>query len=243
MTTGALVSAAGTFIVLLLLLGLFLVMRHPAHRWKHLPQVSLGVTTLSAVAFYKITALVSFTVLPAATVGMGTYRLFEGVKEVDACASCHVMQPMVTDLLDPTSTTLAARHVRNGWISKRPCYRCHSGYGFSGTIAAKLEGYRHLVRYTTGTYEEPIASRALFDQSSCLNCHGNTPAYLAVNSHRIGMMLLKKDELSCLNCHGLAHPSRRDRTPGSKRYDELMKSNAFKKPNALVRSSKEGESL
>jgi nitrate/TMAO reductase-like tetraheme cytochrome c subunit len=230
MTFAILVSMIGSGLVFLLFLGAYLVTRHPARHWKHLPPISLGVTTISAVAFYKITALVSFTVLPVATVSVATYRLFEGAKEVQSCASCHVMQPMVTDLSDPRSTTLAARHVQNGWISKAACYRCHSGYGFNGTLAAKLEGYRHLVRYTTGTFEEPIASRALFDQASCLHCHGETPAFLGVNSHRIGMPQFASNELSCLNCHGLAHPTRKERTPGSLRYAELMAPNDAAKP-------------
>ncbi len=231
MTLAILVSIIGSGLVLLLFLGAYLVTRHPARRWKHLPPISLGVTTLSAVAFYKITALVSFTVLPVATVSVATYRLFEGAKEARSCASCHVMQPMVTDLNNPNSTTLAARHVQNGWISKTPCYRCHSGYGFNGTLAAKLEGYRHLVRYTTGTFEEPIASRALFDQASCLHCHAGTPSFVRVNSHRIGMPQFANNELSCLNCHGLAHPTRSDRTPGNPRYKELMDTNEADKPN------------
>ncbi len=243
MSMATLVSIMGSAFVFLLFIGIYLITRHPAKRWEHLPLVSLGLTTLSATAFYKITALVSFTVLPVAMVSVGTYRLFEGAKEVQACASCHVMQPMVTDLYDQSSTTLAARHVQNGWISKRPCYRCHSGYGFSGTLAAKLEGYRHLVRYTTGTYEEPIANRTLFDQSSCLNCHERTQAFAAVSSHRIGITLIKKNELSCLNCHGLVHPTRSDRTPDSRRYKKLMEPDTTMKTKALIAPATKGTTL
>jgi hypothetical protein len=35
----------------------------------------------------------------------------------------------------------------------------HTDYGLAGTLAAKMEGYRHLARYTTHTYPEPVRLR------------------------------------------------------------------------------------
>ena len=212
----------GTIFIILTIICVMIAARRSEAEWSKRPAVRLGFVVLSGVAFYKLVAAVGFIVLPAATIGAASYKLFEGTHETEACASCHVMQPMVTDLHDPTSTTLASRHSRNGWISDRECYTCHSGYGFAGSNAAKAEGYRHLVRYTTGRYEEPIASRTVFDQASCLNCHEKTSRFTAVNSHMISLPLLQANQMSCLNCHGMVHPSRVDRTPGSARYNELM---------------------
>lgn len=222
MTAMHLVAVIGTVFIALTIWCAILVLTVKSARLKNTTRISLGFMTLGTATFYKLAALASFTVLPMATIGASSYKLFEGTHETEACASCHVMQPMVTDLHSSTSTTLAALHSRNGWISDNECYSCHSGYGFAGSMAAKMEGYRHLVRYTTGVYEEPIASRTVFDQSSCLNCHEGTDKFLAVNSHMIAFEELKSNKMSCMNCHGLAHPTRKDRTPGSARYDELM---------------------
>ena len=60
---------------------------------------------------------------------------------------------------EPASDTLAARHFKNHWIPEDQCYECHSDYGLSGDMEAKMEGFRHLARYTTRTYQEPIKFR------------------------------------------------------------------------------------
>ncbi|MEM1450699.1 MAG: hypothetical protein AAF957_18430 [Planctomycetota bacterium] len=212
----------GTVCLVALVIAALLAARRRETEWKSLPPVRIGGASLSAAALYKISAVLAFVLLPTAAMGTATFKLLEGTHETPACASCHVMQPMVTDLHDPTSPTLAALHARNGWISKRECYTCHTGYGFAGGMAAKLSGYRHLVRYTTGTYEEPIRARTGFDQSSCLACHARTAAFAAVNSHVICISRMVTNEVRCTSCHGPAHPSREDRTPGSPVYDRLM---------------------
>ena len=132
------------------------------------------------------------------------------------------MQPMVTDMMDPSSDSLAARHYRGPAMQDHQCYTCHAGYGFSGAFAAKLEGYRHLVRYTTGLYEEPIRIRSHFDSTSCLSCHDETEAFEHIRSHSIAGERLLDGRMSCMNCHGMAHPTRTQRTPGSPDYERLM---------------------
>src|SRR5690606_20177546 len=138
------------------------------------------------------------------------------------CNKCHVMTPMVTDMRDPESDSLAARHFKNGYIAEQQCYQCHSGYGFNGALAAKLEGYRHLVRYTSHFYEEPIKMRGAFDSASCWSGHSGREGCMKINSHRGARDRLVNDEMSCTNCHGPAHPTRTERTPGSPLYDKLM---------------------
>jgi len=184
--------------------------------------VRLGFVSLPALAFYKIVALLCFLVVPPTTVGLAGYHLFEGVKETESCMNCHVMHPMGNDLHDPESNTLAARHYRNKWIPDKQCYHCHTDYGMNGTMAAKMEGFRHLARYTTETYQEPIRYKGKFENQNCLYCHAKTPKFEAVTSHHTVGERLEKSEASCLNCHGGAHPSREQRTPGNKEYDRLM---------------------
>src|SRR4029453_18200843 len=68
--------------------------------------VKLGVAVLPAVAFYKLLALAGLFVLPAAAAFVANYHVFEGVKEVSSCGQCHVMRPMMNDMVDPHSQTL-----------------------------------------------------------------------------------------------------------------------------------------
>jgi cytochrome c nitrite reductase small subunit len=85
-----------------------------------------------------------------------------------------------------------------------------------------MTGFRHLARYTTRTYHEPIAGRTSFNNDNCTKCHGGAPRFEAVKSHQAVKELLSASAMSCLNCHGWAHPTRAQRTPGSADYDRLM---------------------
>ena len=218
----SLFSALTIFFSVMSLVGCVWLFRSSPERLKNKPAVRLGVVSLSAVVAYKLVALLSILIFPLAAAGSAHIELLEGARETEACNACHVMTPMVTDLYDPDSDTLAARHFKNNYISDQECYQCHSGYGFNGAIAAKLEGYRHLVRYTTGFYQEPIKIRGHFDSASCLSCHRTTDNFQKINSHRVALERLEKKQMSCTNCHGPAHPTRRERTPGSSRYEQLM---------------------
>ena len=137
--------------------------------------VSVGIAVLSAAALWKLLAFGALVAMPAAAVAVANYHTFVGVHEVEACNRCHVMRPMVTDMMDPKSDTLAARHFKNRWIPKDQCYACHSDYGLSGDLAAKMEGFRHLARYTTRTYDGADPYRGTFDNANCLKCHAGMP--------------------------------------------------------------------
>jgi nitrate/TMAO reductase-like tetraheme cytochrome c subunit len=185
--------------------------------------VSIGIAVLSVAALWKLLAFAALVAVPTAAAGVANYHTFVGIHEVDACNRCHVMRPMVNDMMDPQSDTLAARHFKNRWIPKDQCYACHSDYGLSGDLAAKMEGFRHLARYTTRTYTEPIQYRGVFDNDNCLKCHANMPKFEAVPWHHTVKEDLGKNEMSCLNCHGPSHPTRAARTPGSPDYERLMR--------------------
>lgn len=184
----------------------------------------VGVARVPAEAFYKLLALGALVLLPLGAMALANYHTFEGTHEVAACARCHVMQPMVTDMRDPGSLTLAARHARNRWIPENQCFGCHSDYGLAGNLEAKMTGYRHLARYTTRTYQEPIVHRGRFNNDNCLKCHREAPAFQRVTSHQTVGPLLQSSAMSCTNCHGRMHPTRAQRTPGSPDYARLMES-------------------
>jgi len=161
-------------------------------------------------------------VLPVVMAFLANYHVFETSKTVEACQSCHVMKPFTNDLMNEESMTLAARHYKNNWIPKDQCYGCHKDYGFNGNFKAKTDGYRHLMRYITGTYEEPIAYKGEFNNANCMGCHEVTDKFKVVEMHTPIIAQFHDNSVSCLNCHGRAHPTRLQRTPGSDVYDALM---------------------
>ena len=161
-------------------------------------------------------------VLPVIMAFMANYHVFETSKTVEACQSCHVMKPFSNDLVNQESMTLAARHYKNNWIPKDQCYGCHKDYGFNGNFKAKTDGYRHLMRYMTNTYPEPIVYRGEFNNANCMSCHENTAKFRTVEMHTPIVAQFEDNSVSCLNCHGRAHPTRLRRTPGSAEYQQLM---------------------
>ncbi|MEN7549544.1 hypothetical protein AAG747_16595 [Rapidithrix thailandica] len=170
----------------------------------------------------KRLAFPALIVLPILIAFLGNYHVFETSKKVKACMQCHVMKPFANDMLNDTSTTLAARHYQHNWIPKDQCYGCHKDYGLNGTLKAKLDGYRHLMRYITRTYVEPIQYRGEFQNANCLSCHQQTKAFESVEMHRPLSSQFADNSISCMNCHGRAHPSRQFRTPGHPHYKDLM---------------------
>jgi hypothetical protein len=184
--------------------------------------VNLGVARVPALVWARLVALLALIVVPAGAVFLANYHTFEGVHEVRTCGSCHVMLPMVNDMQDPESKTLAAAHYKNKWIAENQCYHCHSNYGLGGDLEAKLTGFRHLARYTTSTYQEPITARVTVENGSCLHCHEGTPKYVAVEMHTEAHKDLVANTARCVDCHSEVHPTREQRTPGSSDYRRLM---------------------
>jgi len=214
-TLGVILGALGVLLCLRILLV------KPADLASTAP-VRLGIATLPRGTYLKLLAFAALLVVPLGAVAVANYHVFEGVEEVRGCASCHTMWPMVNDMRNPQSGTLAARHFRNHWIADRQCYHCHSDYGLSGAANAKLEGYRHLARYVTRTYPEPIRLRGHYLNGNCLNCHAIMAKFQQVPSHHTVGERLRTNQMTCLNCHGLAHPSPVARTPGSAEYAGLL---------------------
>ena len=60
--------------------------------------VNMGIARVPALAVARLVALMALIILPVGAVFLANYHTFEGVHEVRACASCHVMLPMVNDM-------------------------------------------------------------------------------------------------------------------------------------------------
>ena len=178
----------------------------------------------SLKARVKRVAFLSIIAIPVLIMFTANYHVFETSKTVEACMNCHVMKPMGNDMFNRGSQTLAARHMTNNWIKENQCYGCHKDYGLNGTFKAKTDGYRHLMRYITKTYTEPIIHRGEFNSNNCLSCHKGAPAFDNLRVHQPVLLNLKKESatISCMNCHGKAHPTRAQRTPGHPDYKGLI---------------------
>jgi cytochrome c nitrite reductase small subunit len=183
--------------------------------------VVLGIVGLVAVEFvwkdrlprstYRWLLLIGLLVLPAFALLGSTGSMFEEMKEVESCNSCHVMNEFVDDMHDPQSASLAARHFRSGAIPAKQCYSCHTGYGIFGTMESKRDGFRHWLLYVTRTWEEPITFKGSYPNSNCLGCHATGPAFREVESHSALREPLSNDEMGCFTCHGVPHPLRPER--------------------------------
>ncbi|WP_257451872.1 hypothetical protein [Archangium lipolyticum] len=162
---------------------------------------------------YRWTLLLGLFILPGVALLGTTGHMFESMKEVEACQSCHVMDPFVADMHDTRSASLAARHYRAGAIPAKQCYACHTGYGIFGTVEAKRDGFRHWLLYVTDTWKEPITYKGTYPNANCLSCHATSPVFTRVESHQALAKQLAADEMNCFTCHGLPHPPRPTRAP------------------------------
>lgn len=164
---------------------------------------------------YKWILFIGLFMLPVIAMLSSFTVMMEDTKTVQSCASCHIMQPFVTDMMDPDSPTLAARHYKNKWIADDQCYHCHTSYGIHGTAEAKRDGFRHWLLYVTDTWPEPITFKGSYPNGNCTSCHGETAQFRAVDSHRALREKLTANEVSCASCHGPIHPTPLERdTPG-----------------------------
>jgi len=164
----------------------------------------------------KLVLLAGIGILPLATATTGNVAGFEATKTRRFCSSCHVMTPYGNDSNDPHSTTLAARHARNGLFGDENCYACHADYGMYGTVVTKLGGLRHVYEYTLHYRNMPLDEarakihiRKPFPNATCIHCHSTEgPTWNAVREHASLLDRLRDGSVSCASagCHGPAHP-------------------------------------
>jgi cytochrome c nitrite reductase small subunit len=131
----------------------------------------------------------------------------ESSSTVDSCGTCHAMTPFVADLRNPQSATLAATHFKNRYIQDKHCYTCHSDYGLTGTLSAKLAGLGHVWRSVVGSYTLPIKIARPYPSLRCLGCHGASQKFLNSPGHPKELVPnMANDTIPCLSCHAPAHP-------------------------------------
>lgn len=200
---GAIVTTALAIVVLLLVGATVL-----------LGERRLSAGTASALGF------IGLCVLPVFMMLFGAYTTVERSKSVEFCHSCHTAMDMyVSDMRDPASTTLAAGHYKERWITRDECYRCHADYGVWGAADAKLRGFSHLYHWLIGAPTargvEQIHTYRPYRNDLCLGCHAGSASFIA-SADRVHLNLASNlvvidpdtgaEVTSCLVCHGPAHP-------------------------------------
>ena len=164
----------------------------------------------------KIILLLGIGVLPLATAANGNIADYHATTKRRFCGSCHVMTPYAADSGNLQSTTLAARHARNGMFGDANCYACHANYGMYGTILTKLGGLRHVYEYTLNYRDMPLEEflaevqiRKPFPNETCIHCHSTqNPDWNKIGDHASTLDQIRAGTLSCASegCHGPAHP-------------------------------------
>ena len=145
-------------------------------------------------------------VLPLMMSGMGMTLVFERVKTVQLCGSCHLtMKAYVDDMENPRSSSLAALHYTNRYIAEDQCYVCHTAYGMLGTFEAKEQGLIDVYKYYTHTFHFPLKLREPYHDRDCLKCHAEATKFQ--EAHADFKEGIFSGQLQCMQCHAETHPA------------------------------------
>ena len=175
-----------------------------------IPTIGLCVYTLIHGQLPAVLSASGLVLLPLFGYVLGNLHVLDESKSVEFCGSCHVTMPPLVESMRDGSENLAAIHYQRAAVSqKQACYVCHSGYGASGGIKAKLAGMNHMFHTVTNSQRYPLRMRSTFDIASCLDCHSASQAFRDVKGHKpLGIQQkLISGELGCTGaCHESAHP-------------------------------------
>lgn len=154
--------------------------------------------------------------LPITSAGTANVSGFKATQSRTFCGSCHVMEPHAHDSEDPSSTSLAAIHARNGAFGHDNCYYCHKDYGMYGYVMTKAGGMGHVYWYLTKYHSMPLEEsnhdiriKRPLPNENCMSCHTTTaPRWLAIGDHASSLEGVRAGRVSCASpgCHGYAHP-------------------------------------
>lgn len=183
--------------------------------------VSFGITVITLVLIIysmvrdapfaaqrsgKITLFFAMGLLPLGSLYFTDKTLFDSMKEVEFCGSCHIMNPFVESLNDLDSGGLAALHVQHARIREAACYTCHTDYDMLGGVKGKIRGMRHLVNNYIKSEKERPKLYEPYPNGNCFSCHMQSSTWIVVAEHKDNFDELVSEDLSCLECHGPSHP-------------------------------------
>lgn len=142
--------------------------------------------------------------------GMYTFHFAQGLSYLSndpkACTNCHIMREYY-DSWD--------KNVHHNWAV---CNDCHSPHNIVGKLITKADnGWNHSVKFTLGTYTDPIRIREINRKRlrhNCIACHQEFVSDVLTSSRvAAGMdphIASLREELDCLRCHrDVGHGARR----------------------------------
>src|SRR5580693_5151453 len=89
----------------------------------------------------KIIAFLALFIVPLVAAGVGASEHMERSEQTQFCLSCHIMEPYGRSLYVDDKAYIPAAHFQNHRIpADKACYTCHTEYGNSRTVPAKMEG-------------------------------------------------------------------------------------------------------
>jgi hypothetical protein len=195
---------------------LFIHPYEPSYFWVVVLIVSLATIAACVTVLIrgKLPAALSssfMVLLPLVAYLLGDIHLMNESKRASYCGSCHEPMSPLLETMRKDDSTLAGIHYQSGAVSfKTACYTCHSGYGLTGDVSAKLAGVQHMLHSALRTENYPLKLRRPFNIDSCLDCHAGAKPFRAVDVHRdpgIQQALVSR-EMGCTGaCHPSAHPA------------------------------------
>jgi cytochrome c nitrite reductase small subunit len=146
---------------------------------------------------FPLWAWVALAALLGGIIGLGgyTFAYAEGgsylVDDPNACVNCHIMRDQFDGWSHGTHKAVAS------------CNDCHAPHDniISKYAVKGINGFRHSLMFTTGSFDEPIRITELnrnVTQHACLYCHGD----VTVAMNHTG----EENPTDCLTCHrGVGH--------------------------------------
>ncbi len=162
----------------------------------------------------KVLGLAALFLVPALALYSGYSAHVEHAATTGYCLSCHVMTDYGKSLQTQDAASLPASHFRNHLVPpERACVSCHSNYGLSGDLHAKVRATRYVFETYFGTVPATIRMASRYKNRDCLRCHLGASSFEDAEAHqgpRVSLAAIKAGKTSCMRsgCHELVHHMR-----------------------------------
>ncbi len=162
----------------------------------------------------KILGLTALFLMPAVALYGGYSAHVERSATTGYCLSCHVMSDYGKSLQAQDAASLPASHFQNHLVpTSSACVSCHSNYGLSGDLRAKVRSSRYVFETYFGTVPAKIRMASRYKNRDCLRCHLGARSFEGAEAHRgpgVSLAAIKAGKTSCMRsgCHELVHHMR-----------------------------------
>jgi nitrate/TMAO reductase-like tetraheme cytochrome c subunit len=162
----------------------------------------------------KVLGLAALFLAPAVALYGGYSTHVEHAATTGYCLSCHVMSDYGKSLQAQDAASLPASHFQNHLVpADGACVSCHSNYGLSGDLRAKVRATRYVFETYFGSVPAKIRMASRYRNRDCLRCHLGARSFENAEAHRgppVSLAAIKAGKTSCMRsgCHELVHKLR-----------------------------------